>query len=161
MKRLDQVASPVDIQIRPAEPADGDAMALIIAASPEAASWSAESLRNIVPAGLLGWVAVGRSHAGPILGFLIGRTIAPEFEILNLAVTPACRRKGVGSMLLVAALAYAANHGNTRAFLEVRAGNHGAIALYLRHGFIRAGLRKRHYENPTEDALLFSFSIAG
>ena len=44
--------------------------------------------------------------------------------------------------------------GATRATLEVRASNVGARRLYERLGFAVAGLRRRYYTNPEEDALI-------
>ena len=45
--------------------------------------------------------------------------------------------------------------GDEAATLEVRAGNAAAIRLYEKHGFLLAGRRKKYYENPVEDALIY------
>jgi ribosomal-protein-alanine N-acetyltransferase len=65
---------------------------------------------------------------GCVAGILIGRVAADEFEILNLAVRQACRRRGVATQLVRAALDYARTAGATQTYLEVRASNEAAIA---------------------------------
>lgn len=92
-------------------------------------------------------------------GFLIGRTIADETELLTLAVEPGRRRQGIGGRLLAAFLARAAQDGARRIFLEVAADNEAAIALYTRHGFRRTAVRKGYYRRPDgcrTDALILS-----
>jgi ribosomal-protein-alanine N-acetyltransferase len=121
--------------------------------SPEAASWSRESLLQLASVEPATWVA---ERDGGVAGFLIGRVAAAEFEILNMAVSPAHRRSGIGSKLLAFALEFSIRAGSTRAYLEVRASNGPAISLYARHGFTECGRRTRYYREPDEDALLFS-----
>jgi len=101
-----------------------------------------------------------------ILGFLVARQVADELEVLNMAVAAAHRRAGIGSLLLEHALADAGgsgapDSGARRAYLEVRASNHVAIAFYQRHGFALAGCRRRYYADPVEDALVLSRVLAG
>jgi ribosomal-protein-alanine N-acetyltransferase len=96
-------------------------------------------------------------------GFVLVRVAADESEVLSLGVTPAARRRGVGSQLLAAALDEARRRGATVMFLEVGEGNSPAIALYKRHGFNQVGCRKAYYRAPgraPEDALLFRVDIA-
>jgi ribosomal-protein-alanine acetyltransferase len=95
------------------------------------------------------------------VGFLIGRITADEFEILNMAVSKAHRRSGIGSKLLETALEFSRIAGCARAFLEVRASNEPAITLYARHGLTECGRRARYYREPVEDALVLSLSLSG
>ena len=83
-------------------------------------------------------------------GFLIGRAVADEAEILTLAVDPEARRRGTGARLVRGFLAAAQNRGAASAFLEVAANNQPAICLYLQAGFAEAGLRRGYY--TTADA---------
>lgn len=92
-------------------------------------------------------------------GFLIGRAVADEAEILTLAVDPAARRQGLGGRLIARFLAEAATRGATSAFLEVSAQNQAAISLYLQAGFTEVGRRKSYYTQPQGapiDALVLS-----
>jgi ribosomal-protein-alanine N-acetyltransferase len=125
----------------------------ILQESPEAAAWSQESLLQLVSAEPAAWVA---ERNGGVAGFLIGRVAADEFEILNMAVSPAHRRSGIGSKLLLFALEFSRAAGSVRAYLEVRASNRPAISLYACHGFTECGRRTRYYREPDEDALVFS-----
>ena len=92
-------------------------------------------------------------------GYLIGRAVAGEAEILTLAVEPDARRRGFGTLLVQRFLAQARNRAATSAFLEVAANNTPAIALYLQAGFAEVGRRRGYYEqagHPATDALVFS-----
>lgn len=77
-------------------------------------------------------------------GFLIGRAIAGEAEVLTIATHPEARGQGIGGRLVTAFLEHARNDAET-AFLEVAADNPAAIRLYTAHGFIEAGRRPRYY----------------
>lgn len=86
-------------------------------------------------------------------GFLIGRVIADEAELLTVCVAPALRRTGVGSRLMASFLQTAKTRGATTAFLEVSARNSAAIALYLAHGFAQSGCRRGYYHTPEGEAI--------
>ncbi len=89
-------------------------------------------------------------------GFLVGRAVAGEAELLTLAVDPAMRRQGIGFSLVSRFLTEAGQRGAARQFLEVAAENHPARALYERAGFRVAGVRRGYYRNPgggTSDAV--------
>jgi len=75
------------------------------------------------------------------------------YLILNLAVDPGVRRRGAGRRLLGAMLNWMASEGAREVFLEVRASNVAALALYERSGFRHLGIRKGYYAGPREDAL--------
>ena len=101
---------------------------------------------------------VGLSGRG-IAGYLIAREVAGTGEVLNLAVAPEERRKGLGSALLSAGLAALRRRRVTEVFLEVRESNRSAQALYLSHGFRPVGQRAAYYRNPREDALVLRLAI--
>ncbi len=96
-------------------------------------------------------------------GFLIGRAVAGEAELLTLAVAPEARRRGLGGRLVARFLYQARLRGAETAFLEVAAGNSAALSVYRAHGFVDAGRRRGYYhhagEQP-EDALVLSRSLA-
>ena len=98
---------------------------------------------------------VTRQHLERVRGYVFCREVAGEAELLNIAVDPAIRRSGLGGELLRLAIAWAEARGAGEMFLEVRASNAGAIALYERHGFRAVGRRRDYYEHPVEDAVLY------
>lgn len=96
-------------------------------------------------------------------GFLLGRAVAGEAELLTLAVAPEARRLGVGRKLVARFLYQAQLRGADRAFLEVKADNAPAIALYESSGFVPAGRRRAYYREPDgsrSDALVLARELA-
>jgi ribosomal-protein-alanine N-acetyltransferase len=75
-------------------------------------------------------------------------------QILDVAVDPAWRRRGLARFLLRVAFRRAAAAGARTALLEVRAGNREALRLYESLGFARTGVRRQYYREPVEDAVL-------
>ena len=86
-------------------------------------------------------------------GFLVGRAVAEEAEILTLAVDPEARRRGTGARLVQGFLAKAQSRGSVSVFLEVAANNQPAISLYLQAGFAKVGLRRGYYTLPDGTAV--------
>lgn len=78
-------------------------------------------------------------------GFLLGRVVADEAELLTLAIAPDARRLGIGRDLVAEFAATSQARGATRAFLEVAADNIPAQALYRAAGWQDAGRRRRYY----------------
>ncbi len=87
------------------------------------------------------------------------RFMAPEAELLKIAVHPDYRRSGIGDQLLKEALRHSAAAGCKEIFLEVRAGNHSARNLYRKFGFQENGMRKNYYVQPGDDAILYRRKI--
>jgi ribosomal-protein-alanine N-acetyltransferase len=107
-----------------------------------------------------GWQFVAESGAsGLVCGFVCGRSCAGEAELLKIAVAREYRRQGIGGQLVAHTLRYLAEQGTERCFLELRASNLPALALYERFGFCRVGLRKNYYASPEEDAILMEKSV--
>ena len=100
-----------------------------------------------------GWVA---ESGGRIAAMLVLWLIVDEAHIATIATHPDFRRQGIGELLMKRALLSARTEGAARAFLEVRAGNVGALALYKKYGFIVAGIRLRYYKDNNEDAILMN-----
>ncbi len=91
-----------------------------------------------------------------VLGFVAARITADEMHINNMAVREDWRHRGLGSQLLARALEEAKRRGARRSFLEVRASNEAAQALYTKFGFSSNGRRANYYADPTEDALVMT-----
>jgi ribosomal-protein-alanine N-acetyltransferase len=72
--------------------------------------------------------------------------------MMNVAVHPDHRRKGVAQALVTALVRALWEKDNHSLALEVRASNAPASALYEKLGFVQVGLRKNYYRNPREDA---------
>lgn len=84
------------------------------------------------------------------------RVVVDEMHILNLAVAPGWRRRGLARWLLGFAVPQAARRGARRVFLEVRQGNRDALSLYEGLGFARVGVRSDYYSDPREAAVLLA-----
>ena len=104
------------------------------------------------------WV-VAREEAS-LIGYVWAQIVLDEGYIGNVAVRAACRRRGVGDRLLNALDVLAAEEKLRFLTLEVRLGNDPALALYGKHGYRRAGLRKDYYTAPREDAVLMTKEFA-
>ncbi len=92
-----------------------------------------------------------------IWGYLVYWVVADEMHILNLAVHPQHRRRGLARRLLAEGMAQAREMGARVAWLEVRPSNAPALALYHSFGFQEAGRRARYYDDTQEDALLLAY----
>lgn len=132
------------ITVRKAKGADlEDLLRIQAQCLPQAAEWS--------PGALLEWLAgcLVAQVGGRLAGFVLFRETAPsEREILNLAVDPAWRRRGVASRLIEEFLSL----GEGDVFLEVRESNQAARAFYACWGFAQVGVRQGYYHRPVEDA---------
>jgi ribosomal-protein-alanine N-acetyltransferase len=118
--------------------------------------WSARDFRDCVASGMPFLVA---ETADGLAGYVVAREAADEGEILNLAVAPAWHHRGVGRALVARVLATLVGRGATQVFLEVRASNVAARALYEGAGFREVGRRTRYYRRPVEDAVVLRAAI--
>lgn len=145
------------LSIRSALPDDADAMAAI---ERECFSdpWSEESFRQMMalPVSLSLAATTETDEGEGLVGYLMALAVEPEGEIANIAVSPNCRRLGVGRALMTEGLRLMEERGCDRFFLEVRESNLPAQALYGQLGFEVTGRRKRYYKDPCEDALLMA-----
>ncbi len=135
------------ISVRPASERDYPAIARLQQSSPEAAQWPVGDYSGYQV--LLAFARIADSMT-PV-GFCAWRqTSADEAELLNLAVEPANRRRGVASALLTAF----ARAAQGTLFLEVAEPNLAAIALYEHHGWVRNGVRKGYYNQGSINAIV-------
>ncbi len=95
---------------------------------------------------------------GAVLGYINFYVIGDEAHMLNLAIDPECRTRGLATQLLRYSIDFIARMNATHVFLEVREGNQHAIHLYTKFGFEFIGRRKRYYVKTNEDALVMHLS---
>jgi ribosomal-protein-alanine N-acetyltransferase len=87
-----------------------------------------------------------------LVGYLVCARYADVMHLMNVAVDPSARRRGVATALLEQMIERA---GPEQSYtLEVRPSNAGAIALYEQFGFRSAGTRRRYYRDTGEDAVI-------
>lgn len=98
---------------------------------------------------------VARAPDGSVTGYLIGQVVPGELQIHTVAVDPAWRGRGVGRVLVAAALAASAGEGAETATLDVRRSNGAARRLYEALGFRCEAVRTAYYRDPNEDALVY------
>ena len=94
-----------------------------------------------------------------VIGYGLFSVLYEDAEILSLAVDPARRRCGVGKEMLSRLVERAREKKAERIFLEVRASNASAIALYSGAGFKTVRTIKRYYRRPVEDAIAMSLEL--
>lgn len=94
-----------------------------------------------------------------IVGWCCCRLVAPEAELLKIAVEKKYRRQGVGSLLLCWLVEELRRQEIETLFLEVRAASREAINFYEQQGFSQIGVRPGYYTNPPDSALIFCKSI--
>ncbi len=80
--------------------------------------------------------------------------IVDEAHITNIAVRTAYRGRHLGERLLRHLMEWAGELGLERMTLEVRASNRVAQSLYVKLGFVPAGVRKGYYSDNNEDAII-------
>ena len=98
---------------------------------------------------------------GLVVGYVGLQMMVDEGHIVNLAVAPAARGRGIGSALLARALEAASERGARLVTLEVRENNLEAERLYRRYGFEAVGRRPRYYTDTGEDALIMTLELEG
>jgi ribosomal-protein-alanine N-acetyltransferase len=139
------------VRVRAALPSDLPHIMEIAKRSATAAQWSEAHYQQLFSTGRLALVV---EDAAEVAGFIVGRGNSEEWEIENIAVRGAARRRGLASRLLGEFLRYARSQGGRQVFLEVRESNRAARALYEKWAFLEAGRREKYYQNPVEDALV-------
>ena len=145
-------------QIRSATPADIPAM-LATEQAATADPWAESSFQSSFSERYFNAVAL---IDGQVAGFYVGELVAGEASLFDIAVHPKQQGKGIGKALLTHFLDEAEHRQATDCWLEVRASNVKAIALYQQLGFHQVGVRPAYYPAPggNEDAVLMALSLA-
>ena len=114
--------------------------------------WSESSMRILVGDDYPSLALVDKE--GECRGYVTSARALDELQIINVAVHPDLRGRGLGAMLLSAFDGLCRSLGIVYVSLEVRESNTPAIALYSKFGYTVAGKRKGFYRAPSEDALV-------
>jgi ribosomal-protein-alanine N-acetyltransferase len=114
--------------------------------------WSEASVRSELTNPLSLWLVAIENDM--VAGYVGSQTVLDESDMMNVAVHPDHRRRGIAESLVTALCDSLKQKGSSSLTLEVRSSNLSAIALYEKLGFTQVGLRKNYYRNPKEDALI-------
>ena len=112
--------------------------------------WSEKSIETELSCRLSVWLVALEGEQ--VVGYVGSQTVIDESDMMNIAVHPDFRRRGIAEALVAELEAALRQRGSRALTLEVRDSNAPAIALYEKLGFAQVGLRKNYYRNPKEDA---------
>ncbi len=116
------------------------------------APWSENSIRYELTNPISLWLVAVED--GKLLGYVGSQSVMGEADMMNVAVDPESRRRGIGRKLVEALVQALKDRQVNSLTLEVRASNEPAKALYEQLGFLQIGRRPNYYRNPKEDALI-------
>lgn len=116
-------------------------------------AWSEATVREELAADHRSYLAMVDAR-GSVCGYGGLRVVAGEADIQTIAIAPEARGKGFGRRLMAALLEQARDAGARTVFLEVRADNDVAQALYRSLGFEVIDVRQRYYQPGDIDALV-------
>jgi len=149
------------VTTRQAGPGDLDAIMALERASFPTDAWSDAMMREEL-ASPHSWYVV-MEEAGRLVGYagLRAPRGAKDADIQTIAIASGSRGRGRGRALLETLLAEASDRGVTGVFLEVRADNPVAEALYASEGFVEVGRRPRYYQPDDVDAVVMKLDLGG
>ena len=142
-------------RLRPATLDDLDAIMALETSTFDDDAWSADTMRSELT-GEHGHYLVALDDTDAVIGYagLLAPRGTGDGDIQTIAVAPHVRRKGLGRELFAALLAEARERGVERVFLEVRADNPNAQALYESFGFERIAVRPRYYRGGIDAVIM-------
>ena len=133
--------------LRRATPDDLDAIMAIETSTFTDDAWSPTNMASEL-AGAHTYYLVAQAEGGAVEGYagLLAPMGTGQGDIQTIAVVPSARRSGLGRTLMLALQNEARRRGAEEIFLEVRADNPGAQALYESLGYRQIDVRKRYYK---------------
>jgi ribosomal-protein-alanine N-acetyltransferase len=149
----------VNLQIRPATAVDVSSLMAIESHATTAAHWTSEQYEAAFSGAGPERIVLVAEEDIEVQGFIVGRAIEKEWEIENVVVTGAARRRGLGGRLVGRFLDLARERRASAIFLEVRESNVAARRLYEKCGFGQSGRRKSYYRQPDEDAVTYRLDL--
>lgn len=139
--------------LRPVEERDLTAISRIERGS-FADPWTEEAFRRLIDVEPAIFLVAECDPDSTVAGYVAAFSVGEDGEILNVAVTPEFRGRGLAGQMLDAVLIELGARGVRTAFLEVRESNEAARGLYGSRGFAEIGRRRGYYRRPVEDALV-------
>jgi ribosomal-protein-alanine N-acetyltransferase len=121
--------------------------------------WSGNLFLSEFRSPLVSTLFVSLSSTAPkriVTGYIVFWLVAGEMHILNLAVAPGQRQRGIARRLVLTGIKHVYTKGARRALLEVRASNIFAQKLYSSLGFTGTSVRRNYYDSPVEDAVVMT-----
>lgn len=143
--------------LRPATPADVPAIRALEQGAETAAHWSTRDYDALFAPDAPKRLALVTEDHGQLCAFIVANCATDDWEIENVVVDRAHRRRGIASELVRQIVQRAQAAHATSVLLEVRESNLAARQLYSKLGFSEIGRRAAYYKNPPEDALLLRF----
>ena len=114
--------------------------------------WSVNSIASELNNRLSLWLVA--LDGEQVVGYVGSQTVLGETDMMNIAIHPNFRNKGIATELIYALIKGLSERGSHSLMLEVRATNEPAKRLYEKMGFESVGVRRNYYRNPREDALI-------
>ena len=114
--------------------------------------WSEKSVASELTNPLALWLVALEGEQ--VVGYIGSQTVLDESDMMNVAVHPDFRRRGIAEALVMALWNRLKDKGSCKLTLEVRLSNEPAKTLYEKLGFVQVGCRRNYYRNPKEDALI-------
>jgi len=114
--------------------------------------WSERSVASELENPLSLWLVCQEGEN--VYGYIGSQTVLGETDMMNLAVSPQARRRGIGERLVLELIQRLKGRGSHCLSLEVRVSNSAAIALYHKMGFAQVGKRPNYYSHPKEDGYI-------
>jgi ribosomal-protein-alanine N-acetyltransferase len=139
--------------LRPAEERDLTGISRIERSS-FADPWTEESFRRLIDVEAAIFLVAECDPDSTVAGYVAAFSVGEDGEVLNVAVAPDFRGRGLAGQMLDAVLIELGARGVRAAFLEVRESNEAALGLYGSRGFAEIGRRRGYYRRPVEDALV-------
>lgn len=121
--------------------------------------WSENSIASELENPLSYWLVADDN--GCIAGYVGSQSVLDAADMMNIAVSPDYRRRGVAKALVDELILYLQEKRVIALLLEVRVSNVAAISLYQKMGFQQVGYRPKYYRNPREDALILRKELIG
>jgi [ribosomal protein S18]-alanine N-acetyltransferase len=147
----------LDYLLRPMQETD---LAVVMQIEPTIYShpWTRGNFNDSLKSGHKAWVMTLRDE---VVAYAVMMIVLDEAHLLNISVATPYQKQGLGRMLLVHLLDQARNLKTLNMFLEVRASNVSAIALYESMGFVEMGIRRGYYpaSKGREDAILMGLAL--
>jgi [ribosomal protein S18]-alanine N-acetyltransferase len=122
--------------------------------------WTRGNFNDSLKAGHKAWVMTSDDE---IVGYAVIMIVLDEAHLLNMSIALPYQKQGLGRMLLLHLIDQAKTFRTENMFLEVRASNVSAIALYENVGFVEMSIRRGYYpaNKGREDAILMGLALSG